>query len=351
MLLSLFCGCGGLDIGLEKAELRVGLAYELRGSAVRSYNRNLGDGNVARVGDVRSLTLAKLDEDFGSVFQPRGVVGGPPCQSFSRANALRKAPDARSELVREFFSLALALHRRCELDFIIMENVPEVEQADGGRLLERELNRLRRAGFSVRKMHLNAINFGVAQSRERLFVTAVNRNKAAGTLRSPPIDKERRTVWDAIGGLPEPIHFAEVAKAGAPIHPNHWCMTPRSRRFSDGSLTPGYSRGRSFKTLAWDQPSPTVSYGHREVHVHPNCRRRLSVYEAMLLQGFPADVILDGTLSDQLSQVSEAVPPPLAEQVALAVTSALTGLADQVLPARQLSIQPPAEEAAFQLSA
>jgi DNA (cytosine-5)-methyltransferase 1 len=198
-------------------------------------------------------------------------------------------------------------------------------------------------------MHLNAIDFGVAQNRERLFVAAVNRNKAASRLRSPPVARERMTVRDAIGGLAEPVHFAEVAKAETPVHPNHWCMTPRSRRFFDGSLTPGYSRGRSFKTLAWDQPSPTVSYGHREVHVHPNCRRRLSVYEAMLLQGFPVHMILDGTLSDQLSQVSEAVPPPLAEQVALAVRSALMGPADQVLPARRLSIRPPAEEPAFQL--
>lgn len=100
-------------------------------------------------------------------------------------------------------------------------------------------------------------------------------------------------------------------------------MTPKSPKFFDGSLTSARSSGRSFKVLDWDKPSYTVSYGHREVHVHPDGRRRLSVFEAMLLQGFPREFELLGTLSDQISQVSEAVPPPLAEAVAHAIREAL----------------------------
>ena len=75
-------------------------------------------------------------------------------------------------------------------------------------------------------------------------------------------------------------------------------------------------------TLQWDAPSLTVAYGHREVHIHPGCHRRLSVFEAMRLQGFPDDYELVGTLSAQITQVSEAVPPPLAEAVARAVALA-----------------------------
>jgi len=65
--------------------------------------------------------------------------------------------------------------------------------------------------------------------------------------------------------------------------------------------------------LKWDQPSYTVAYGNLEIHIHPDANRRLSVYEAMLLQGFPRDYELVGTLSDQIRQISDAIPPQLGE--------------------------------------
>lgn len=90
-----------------------------------------------------------------------------------------------------------------------------------------------------------------------------------------------------------------------------------------GALVPGNGNGRSFKTLHWDRPSLTVAYGHREVHIHPGCHRRLSVFEAMRLQGFPDSYELLGNMSEQYSQVSEAVPPKLAQVVAQSVSEAI----------------------------
>jgi len=81
--------------------------------------------------------------------------------------------------------------------------------------------------------------------------------------------------------------------------------------------------GRSFRRLDAGEPSPTVAYGHREIHVHPNGTRRLSIYEAMLLQGFPKKYVLLGPFSAQVEQVSNAVPPPLAYSLALAVRDSL----------------------------
>ena len=111
-------------------------------------------------------------------------------------------------------------------------------------------------------------------------------------------------------------------------------MKPKSQRFFDGSLAEGYSSARSFKTLAWNEPSITASYGHREVHVHPEGTRRLSVFEAMLLQGFPKQYVLEGTLSAQIDQVSEAVPPQLAHAIATTIRSAFeTVTAHATVPA------------------
>ena len=73
-------------------------------------------------------------------------------------------------------------------------------------------------------------------------------------------------------------------------------MAPKSKKFTNGMLEPGDDRGRSFRVLSWDKPSYTVAYGHREVHVHPNMHRRLSIYEAMRLQGFPHSYELKGNV-------------------------------------------------------
>jgi len=323
VVLSLFCGCGGLDLGFEQQGHQLGLAYDLRSPAVKSHNNARRDDR-AFVRDVTKLTLEVLDDDNGSRFLPNGVIGGPPCQSFSRGNVSKSENDPRRLMVEQFFNVALMLHRRSELDFIVMENVTEVANADNGQLLKSEVRRLEDAGFSVHSASYNSADYGVPQNRRRLILVAVNQSKLQHDWVVPQPSLERKTVADAISHLPEPTRFSEAAEVDTfPAHPNHWCMTPKSKKFYDGSLRAGRSTGRSFKTLSWDKPSYTVSYGHREVHVHPNCRRRLSVFEAMLLQGFPKEFVLTGTLSDQFSQVSEAVPPPLANAIAGSINAAL----------------------------
>lgn len=317
MLLSLFCGAGGLDAGFEAAGHKIGLAYDKRPDAVKSYNLNRGKSSTGKVADISTMTLADLDADFGDQFNPSGVLGGPPCQSFSKANSSRSLSDPRSQLVATFVSLALALHKRSPLDFIVMENVPELIHADDGQLLAKQARRMQRAGFRVRTTVLNAADFGVPQTRQRMFLVAVNKEKFSSWVAPSATTTKHRSLQDTIRGLPEPRHFErDLPPVKRGHHPNHWCMKPKSPRFFNGTLKPGYSAGRSFKTLSWDKPSLTVSYGNREVHIHPGGKRRLSVFEAMLLQGFDKNYVLIGTLSSQITQVSEAVPPPLARAVA-----------------------------------
>ena len=208
-----------------------------------------------------------------------------------------------------------------------MENVPELDTGKNRGLLEQEVRRLEDHGFAVHRFLLDAAQHSVPQHRKRLFVLAVPEKAANLEGWAPPYGGGKvQTVEAAIRGLPEPRRFERGIQAEAiPVHPNHWCMTPKSPRFFDGSLKAGDSSGRSFKTLAWDAPSVTVSYGHREVHVHPDGHRRLSVLEAMRLQGFPDSYILEGTLSAQIDQVSEAVPPLLAETVARSIAAVVSG--------------------------
>ena len=265
-----------------------------------------------------------MDDDFGERFSPTGVIGGPPCQSFSQANHKRSPKDPRSKLIRKYFDLALRFHRyRKPLDFILMENVAGLAKADGGKLLEKEIVRLKANGFDTKIFYLDAVSHSVPQYRRRLFLLALSNASAASSKWKEPSGEEKKsTVEEAIKQLPSPTFFRKGLEQGEILfHPNHWCMAPKSPRFFNNSLKSGFTSGRSFKTLSWDAPSVTVSYGHREVHIHPDGKRRLSVFEAMRLQGFPDNYILKGNLSEQIDQVSEAVPPPLAKAVAQSIAS------------------------------
>lgn len=344
-IISLFCGCGGLDLGFEEAGFEVELAYDADTEAVASWNANRSGLNSAYSRNIVELSLEDIDLDAGKPVAPTGVIGGPPCQSFSRANSKKRKDDPRSQLIDTFYSLALDFHtKRRPLDFIVLENVPELEKADGGKLLKDQLSRLEAEGFKTYTDTLNALNFGVPQNRVRLFVVAIGENLLDGQEWSfPSGTKDTLTLKDAIGTLPEPVTFADAALLDEmPLHPNHWCMTPKSRRFFDNSLKPGDWSRRSFKTLSWKKPSITVSYGNREVHVHPSGRRRLSVFESMLLQGFPDEYVLQGTLSAQFSQVSQAVPPPVANSVARAIFD-LIGSKDSRNDPNRSSLQQTAE--------
>ena len=337
MLLSLYAGCGGLDLGFELAGFEIGLAYDIRPDSINTWNRNRPGNECGHVADLRTIKLADMDHDQGPRFAPAGVIGGPPCQTFSQANRSVTHDDPRAKLVRRFFTLALRLHRyRKPLDFILMENVPALAKFQKGRLLEREVNRLDENGFDVVTFFVDAASHSVPQRRRRLFLLAFP--KFASSMQcwsSPAGNGELTTVQDAIADLPEPAFFTRgIDKQDIPHHENHWCMVPRSPKFSDGSLIAGQTSRRSFKTLAWDKPSVTASYGHREVHVHPDGTRRLSVFEAMKIQGFPRNYVLDGNLSAQIDQVCEAVPPPLAKAVALSIRSAI--------PPRQVPLLPEA---------
>lgn len=324
-LLSLFCGAGGLDLGFEQAGYSVGAAVDLRPFSIDSYNHNRRrkSGHIA---DVTDLTPAKLDKLAGEAIAPIGVIGGPPCQSFSRA-AHSSDDDHRHELPLEFSRILRVLNRRAPVSFFVFENVPGLLKKRHAERYSAITTAFERAGFAVSSAQMNACWFGVAQNRPRLILVGFNKTLYPGLTWVPPEVEtaEAIPVKALLQGLPAPTFWTrDLDRSGIKPHPNHWCMTPKSKSFkTPGALVPGTSRGRSFRTLDWNQPSPTIAYGNREVHVHPTGRRRLSVYEALLLQGFPPTYELCGTLSDQITQVSEAVPPPMARAIARSVQGAL----------------------------
>ena len=325
-VLSLFSGVGGLDLGFEDAGFRPLLAIDNSNAAVDSYNLNRAQqGQPARLADLARENVDTIidwwEERAGEHMRPTGIIGGPPCQAFSIANVHKSLDDPRATLPFDFARIAKVFNARFNLDFFVFENVVGLARKPHHDKMEAVIYCLEDAGFEVRRFVLDAADFGVPQFRRRLFFVGFNRHRYDAAKYDPPDGtKDRVTVRQAIGGLPEPIFFSRHAHPeDKGLHPNHWCMNPRSPKFRSGKLQSGEMKGRSFRRLAWDAPSWTASYGHREVHVHPDGKRRLSVYEAMLIQGFPSCYRLQGTLSQQIQLVSDAVPPPLAEALASTV--------------------------------
>ena len=322
-VISLFCGCGGLDLGFRGAGFEPILAIDKNEIACTTYEANHAGVRVLKQ-DLSTAPEGYVLERLGELPKmrnPVGVIGGPPCQAFSISNR-NGSRDARANLPENYAAVLKELAAEFELDFFVFENVLGLRYKKHSGLFSAFKKLFASAGFSIFEGELDAQDFGVPQVRKRLFVVGFNEKKYPGLEFEFPAGtaKVKKTVQDAIGSLPKPKYFERgLSTADIPVHPNHWCMKPRSKKFFNGYLKEGDSKGRPFRVLPWDKPSWTVAYGHREVHIHPSGDRRLSVYEAMLLQGFPSNYTLLGTLSDQIRLVSDAVPPPLAKALGEAV--------------------------------
>jgi DNA (cytosine-5)-methyltransferase 1 len=326
-IISLFCGCGGFDLGFISEDYDAVLALDVSEPAVETYNKNHGQG-IARVCDLAATTgqdIVTIIEE-NRLRHPRGVIGGAPCQTFSNGNVYKKKRDPRHSLPRKFARLLKDLNSHYDLDFFVFENVRGLSGKNHRRTFGQFKTLFRKAGFKLFAATLNAYDFGVAQQRPRVFVVGLNAEKYSDVKFIFPVGKSRsrRTVRSKIEKLPEPVFFARsLTPTDIKHHPNHWTMRPKSEKFSNGKLKAGQNHGRSFRVLSWDKPSWTVAYGHREIHIHPSGKRRLSVYEAMLLQGLPTWYQLTGNLSAQVQQVSDTVPRQLGAALARQIRQCL----------------------------
>lgn len=324
-IVSLFSGAGGLDLGFKDAGFTISVAIDISHAAIRSHKLNF-PRTKAEVGDLVKLQPAGVVEIVKQKLKPGqaiAVIGGPPCQGFSRANTGALTSDPRNKLPKLYLQIVEALQALYTVEFIVFENVLGIRDKKHAKTYQALKDGIRGLGFDVTEKELCSVDFGVPQNRRRIVLSGMRSGQGYSTVK-PRKRKGLETVAQAIAGLEQPTFFKHgLRPEDIPVHPNHWTMQPRSARFDNPDAAT--EDGRSFKRLSWDKASPTIAFGHREIHVHPDGRRRLSIYEALLLQGFPKDFVLEGNLSEQVEQVSNAVPPPLARSVAHAVKQAMRG--------------------------
>lgn len=324
-VVGLFCGAGGLDLGFRQAGFHVALACDSDKAAVASYNLNTRPkvGRLADLSTLKSEQLIDLIDEVSPNSSLAGVIGGPPCQGFSRGNAYGDPKDPRNKLPFRYASLLAALNNKFNLEFFVFENVMGLLNPRHEKRFKAIQRRFRDAGFRIFTQELNALSFGVPQRRRRLFIVGLNASLFPDVeFQFPRGRGAARSVRDAISGLPRATLFRRgMTSKDVKCHPNHWTMQPRSKRLAQKNS----NDSRSFRRLEWDQESPTVAYGNREIHVHPEGGRRLTVLEAMLLQGFPHTYHLAGNFSEQVTQVSNAVPPPVARALARRILKTIHG--------------------------
>jgi len=336
-VVSLFSGSGGLDEGFVQAGFSPVLAMDIDRAACETFNWNHPRVRILKKDlseAVNGYVVERLSE-LPSVVRPIGVIGGPPCQAFSLSNVHKRSDDPRLRLPGNYAHILSELNKHYALDFFVFENVLGLRNKAHAELFGYFKELFASAGFTIFEGELDAQDFGVAQVRKRVFVVGFNSKEYKAVRFEFPKGNpaQRKTVREIIGKLPPPVFFERgMSSEDVPHHPNHWCLKPRSKKFFNGFLKEGDVKGRPFRVLEWGKPSWTVAYGHREVHIHPSGKRRLSIYEAMLLQGFRPEYVLKGNLSDQIRLVSDAVPPPLARALAESVLRVLDATKDTGKP-------------------
>lgn len=356
-MIDLFCGAGGFSVGCGFAGFESVLGIDHLKPAMDTWMYNHPNA-FGCLGDIRSIDPATIKQmlcDKG-IDKIHLLTGGVPCQGFSRANRKHNDEDERNFLFLEYMKYVDIF----KPDYIILENVSGMRSTAGGRFEEDILKSMEELGYSAEVRLLNAADFGVPQTRQRLVFVGVR--KTAGLAEKfvfPEGDygrveevslfvenkKPYRTVADAISDLPplgnnescsnyvtgaqseyQKLMRGEMGMLGiAPakklenhVAPNH----PEETVKKIATTQPGKPMYEKFKQrirLSMDQPSPTQLAGGIRPQFqfgHPTQARGLTIRERARIQSFPDSyVFLGGTVQERV-QTGNAVPPLMIYAVA-----------------------------------
>jgi len=327
--IDLFSGCGGLSQGLKLAGFRVIACCEIRSEAREAYKMNHPD--VRCYEDVRSVDGDGLSADLGLGPGELDLLAAcPPCQGFSSMRTRNRAvaADPRNELIFDVLRIVLHLLPKA----ILIENVPRLLK--DGRI-ERFKAELKEC-YTFSEGVLDAQNFGVPQRRKRMILIGCR----LGRIGLPEPVGKSMCVADVLRDLPNPdsahrrpLHrirqnlTPEILKRIARIRKDRFDLPPEMvlgchKRYPKG-FRDVYGR------MSWDDVAPTLTrFSHNPSKgrfLHPKENRGLTIYESMLLQGFPRSYKLPSDLGiGKLSSlIGEAFPPPMAAAQAMHILELL----------------------------
>lgn len=316
-IVSLFSGAGGLDLGFHKAGFETIWANEFDSTIWETFEHNFPETFL----DKRSI----IDVPSSDVPDCIGIIGGPPCQSWSEAGAGRGINDKRGQLFFEYIRIL----KEKEPLFFLAENVSGILLPRHKEAFQSILNEFKSLNYNVSYFLLNANDYGVPQDRKRVII--VGYHKKIGKTFTPP--KEvlpkptlKNAIWD--------LRLAKPAKDKN--YANDVCdLQCQNHEYMNGGFSTIYmSRNR---VRSWDEPSFTIQAGGRHAPLHPqapkmkfieqnkrifvpgkeNLYRRLSVRECARIQTFPDDFLFKyKNVADGYKMIGNAVPVEFAKQLA-----------------------------------
>lgn len=319
-LVSLFTGAGGLDLGFEKAGFDIVWANEFDSTIWKTFEFNFPKVKL----DKRSI----VDIPLSDIPEAVGIIGGPPCQSWSEAGAGRGINDQRGQL---FFEYIRILKEKPPL-FFLAENVSGMLLPRHKEAFSEILRQFKSLDYNVNFALLNANDYGVPQDRKRIIIVGFHK-KTGKTFEFPKVSRKKPTLREAIWNLRLSKEAKPYNKANNPKDlsaPNHEYM-------NGGFSTIYMSRNR---VRGWDEPSFTIQAGGRHAPIHPqapkmkfieqnkrifvpgkeNLYRRLTVRECARIQTFPDDFIFKyDNVADGYKMVGNAVPVEFARRLAIKI--------------------------------
>ncbi len=326
-IISLFSGCGGLDLGFEKAGFEIPVANEFDSSIWETFIANHPKTHLIK-GDIRNIKESDFPDDID------GIIGGPPCQSWSEAGALRGINDERGKLFYDYIRIL----RDKQPKFFLAENVSGMLANRNSDAVKNILLLFEESGFNVSLTLVNAKDYGVAQERKRVFYIGFRKDlhiSFSFPYGSTQKDEKKITLRDVIWDLQETAVPAGVKNRHNPNAINN-------NEYFVGAYSPIFmSRNR---TKSWDEQAFTVQASGRQCQLHPqapkmvkvgknDCRfvegkenlyRRMTIREVARIQGFPDDFqFIYKNTNDAYKMIGNAVPVNLAYEIAYAIKNIL----------------------------
>lgn len=340
--IDLFCGCGGLSYGFEKAGFNILLGIDNDSKALETFELN-HDGAKSICGDITKITY---EEDIKSLIGDETIdviIGGPPCQGMSLSGP-RKFDDPRNKLYLSYIRLVQEIQPKA----FVIENVPGLVGLFGGQIKDSIVKKFIEMGYQIQYKILCAADYGVPQNRKRVVFVGtkveefvypdINENKVSCSMALSDLPTlENELGEEVLDYLTQPQNeYQKVMRKNSEIVKNHIAANHSERVKKIISLVPDggnykdlpdeYVNSRNFH-VAWtrfasDKPAPTIDTGHRH-HFHYKYNRVPTVRECARLQSFPDDFIFLGNKTQQFRQVGNAVPPLMAQCIAEQLKKAL----------------------------
>lgn len=326
-VISLFSGCGGLDLGFEKAGFDISVANEFDKNIWETFKVNHPKTKLIE-GDIRNIN----EDDFPA--EVDGIIGGPPCQSWSEAGSLKGIEDDRGKLFYEYIRIL----KNKQPKFFLAENVSGMLADRHSEAVKNILEMFKECGYDVSLTLVNAKDYGVAQERKRVFYIGFRKDlniKFDFPKGSTEEDDKKITLKDIIWDLQD-----TAVPAGNKNQHNSEAIN--NNEYFTGSYSPIFmSRNR---VKSWDEQAFTVQASGRQCQLHPqapkmvkvdknDCRfvegkenlyRRMTIREIARIQGFPDSFkFIYKNTNDAYKMIGNAVPVNLAYEVASAIKKVL----------------------------